>query len=187
MSHFIQVRCLSPDQEITVSDIMSRAFYRLHGAIASLQTSEVGVSFPNHTLMSVGDVLRVHGSKDALGRLLDGGWLFRMEDYTLSSGLMPVPEQVKYRCVSRGRAKSSAPRLRKRLMRRHGLSDQEAERLIPDSVEKRLKLPSISVCSKGTSTRSYPIFIKHGPLLDAPVSAAFSGYGLSSEATVPWF
>lgn len=187
LSHFIQVRCLSPDQEITVQDIMSRVFYRLHGAIASLHTSDVGVSFPNHTFMSVGDVLRVHGSKDALTRLLDGGWLFRLEDYTLSSGIMSVPEQVKYRCVSRARAKSSAPRLRRRLMRRHNLSELEAKRLIPDSIEKRLNLPSILVCSKTTSTPSYPIFIKHGPLLSSPVPGPFSSYGLSSEATVPWF
>ncbi|MGD7069553.1 type I-F CRISPR-associated endoribonuclease Cas6/Csy4 [Acetobacter sp. AAB5] len=187
LSHYIQIRCLSPDQEILASDIMSRLFYRLHGAIASLQTSEIGASFPNHTLTSVGDVLRVHGSENILTRVLDGGWLFRMEDYTLSSGIMVVPEQVKYRCVSRVRAKSSAPRLRRRLMRRHDISAEDAERRIPDSVERRLQFPSILMCSKGTSTFSYPIFIKHGSLFNMPVPGEFSGYGLSSKATIPWF
>ena len=44
LSHFIQVRCLSPDQEITVPDIMSRVFYRLHGAIASHRISNTTVA-----------------------------------------------------------------------------------------------------------------------------------------------
>ncbi|TBU71481.1 type I-F CRISPR-associated endoribonuclease Cas6/Csy4 [Phytopseudomonas daroniae] len=34
---------------------------------------------------------------------------------------------------------------------------------------------------------SFRLFIRHGPLLDAPTHGPLSSYGLSAQVSIPWF
>jgi CRISPR-associated endonuclease Csy4 len=97
-----------------------------------------------------------------------------------------VPESVQYRSVSRLQVKSNAERLRRRLMQRHSLTAEEARQRIPDTVERSLNLPFISLRSQSTG-QSFRLFIQHGPLRQTAEAGDFNAYGLSSGATIPWF
>ena len=65
-------------------------------------------------------------------------------------------------------------------------SEAEARQRIPDSAGKRCDLPYATLRSNG-SGHSFRLFIRHGPLLDNPTPGTFGAYGLSTQASVPWF
>ncbi|MCL1552323.1 type I-F CRISPR-associated endoribonuclease Cas6/Csy4, partial [Xanthomonas nasturtii] len=56
-----------------------------------------------------------------------------------------------------------------------------------DAVAEQLSLPFVVLGSCSTGQASFPLFIRHGPLLSEPKNGSFNSYGLSQEATVPWF
>jgi len=135
---------------------------------------------------TLGTRLRLHGPAAALDRLLALDWLAGMRDHLHLGALTPVPAQVRWRQVSRVQVDSNPDRLRRRLIKRHGLSEAEARQRIPDSAAKRCALPFVTLRSNGNGQR-FLLFIRHGPLLDAPLPGSFNRYGLSTTATVPWF
>jgi CRISPR-associated endoribonuclease Cas6/Csy4 subtype I-F len=100
--------------------------------------------------------------------------------------IQAVPSKVSYRVVSRVQAKSSPERIRRRQMRRHGLSETEAHERIPDSAMTWLALPFVSIRSRSTN-QTFRLFIKHSDSKDMPQSGIFNSYGLSNETTIPWF
>jgi CRISPR-associated endonuclease Csy4 len=135
----------------------------------------------------LGTTLRLHAGQDApLVSLMASDWLRGMSDHACLTPVVPVPEQVRHRVVSRVQAQSSPERLRRRLMRRHALTEAEARERIPDSVAERLRLPYVQLRSTSTG-QNFCLFVAHGPLLDEPVSGEFSAYGLSQTGSVPWF
>ncbi|MDQ1091385.1 CRISPR-associated endoribonuclease Cas6/Csy4 subtype I-F [Xanthomonas sacchari] len=72
-------------------------------------------------------------------------------------------------------------------MRRHGLSADAAAERIPDTAAERLRLPFVVLGSRSTGQAAFPLFVRHGPLLQEPVPGTFNTYGLSGGATIPWF
>lgn len=188
MHHYIDLR-LRPDAEIAAHQLMSAVFGRLHLALAQTRQQDIGVSFPEHDdrRPTLGTVLRLHGSLDALGMLQATRWMRRLDDYAAVSPMAAAPADCAYRVVSRVQAKSGVDRLRRRAMRRHGYDATEVAQRIPTAAEERLALPFVTLGSRSTGQASFPLFIRHGPVLSSPTSGTFSGYGLSGMATVPWF
>jgi CRISPR-associated endonuclease Csy4 len=88
--------------------------------------------------------------------------------------------------VRRVQAQSSADRIRRRQMKRHGWTEEEARARIADSVEQQLALPYLTLRSQSTG-QHFRLFIDHLPCQPAPVAGPFNAYGLSSTATIPWF
>jgi len=187
MNHYLEIS-LRPDPEFGPGLLMSALFSKLHRALAKGGSSDIGVSFPGVALKlpALGDCLRMHGELPALQRLMATDWLVGMKDHILVGEVRVVPPKVSYRTVARVQAKSSAERLRRRQMRRHGLNEAEARERIPDSVVTRLKLPFVSIRSQSTN-QMFRLFIEHGDLSEQPRAGDFSSYGLSSGATIPWF
>ncbi|MDP1691227.1 MAG: type I-F CRISPR-associated endoribonuclease Cas6/Csy4 [Burkholderiaceae bacterium] len=186
MDHHVNLRLL-PSPEIAQPHLMSALFGKLHRALAAHQGSDIGVSFPHVGPQQLGDLLRLHGMARALDTLLARPWLGGVNDHVEVGGLLRVPAQTGCRCVRRVQAKSSAARLRRRLMRRHGCSEAEARQRIGDEVEQRLDLPFVSMQSASTD-QTFRLFIEHGPVTDIAIAGPFSAYGLSHGATtVPWF
>ena len=66
------------------------------------------------------------------------------------------------------------------------VSLEEAARRIPDEVAQRTDLPFIQLKSSSTG-QHFRLFVEHGALQEHATPGAFSLYGLSSTATVPWF
>lgn len=187
MDHYAEIR-LRRDPEIPATQLLNALFGKLHLALADGKYDDIGVSFPDlaEAPPSLGARLRLHGSAASLGKLLAGAWLRGMRDYIELHGPQSVPQGTPHRCVSRVQSKSSVDRLRRRHMRRHGVSEQEAVERIPDQARRLLDLPYIVLDSHSTDQR-FRLFIEHRPLQQAPRAGKFNSYGLSGEATVPWF
>jgi CRISPR-associated endonuclease Csy4 len=188
MEYYLDIR-LRADPELACHQILSALFTRLHRALVKLGDGRIAISFPNHdeSKPTLGDCLRLHGAASALQALADTTWLQSLRDHLAIGEMAAVPRDTRYRHVMRVQAKSSPARLRRRAMRRHGLDADAAAQRIPDSAAEHLNLPFIMLGSISTGQPSFPLYIHHGPLLFEQKTGRFNSYGLSKEATVPWF
>jgi CRISPR-associated endonuclease Csy4 len=205
MDHYLELR-LRPDPEFPAAHLMSALFTKLHRALVALPEANIGVSFPDVDMHrpSLGERLRLHGNRAALEQLMQQSWLQGMRDHLKLGELQPIPAQAQYRQISRVQAKSNPERLRRRQMRRHGLSEEEARQAALKRVQEanaglsekearkridqgqRLTLPFIPLRSQSTG-QPFRLFIRHGPLQPKPLPGSFNRYGLSDGATIPWF
>lgn len=187
MDYYLELR-LQPNPEITTSHLLHAVYGKLHLALVAGNHSDIGISFPRCGDSSplLGDTLRLHGSQATLIRFVSAPWLSNLTDYIDISSIREIPSGVRYRAVRRIQVKSSPERLRRRYVRRHGVSSDEAVTLIPDTVAKLTDLPFIRVQSRSTRTH-FRLFLHHGEILENPVPGQFNAYGIGTGATVPWF
>ena len=185
MDYYINIR-IRPDPEFPSTVLMNALYAKFHRALVELKSDEIGVSFPDYSPKQLGKRLRLHGSFNSLSQLMDLNWLTGMRDHIELSPITLVPANTKYCCVRRVQAKSSAERLRRRLMRRKGLDEQEARLRIPDTVANYLNLPFVTLNSQSTG-QHFRLFIQHQEIQTESVLGKFSAYGLSPTATVAWF
>lgn len=188
MSHFLDIH-FRRNPELTQQHVLSGLYARLHRALVQLGSQDIGVSFPEYddAKPTLGNSLRLHGPAASLQALEATAWLRGMLDYLKISAIAPAPNGTTHRQVSRVQAKSSPARLRRRAMRRHHLSAHAAAQRIPDSAVEHLALPFVMLGSRSTGQASFPLFIRHGPLVKSPAHGTFNSYGLSQGATIPWF
>jgi CRISPR-associated endonuclease Csy4 len=187
MDHYVDVRALG-DPEISVSQVLNVTANKLHAALVALRANDIGVSFPGFRLepASLGDFLRLHGSRERLTELLSTGFLNSLRDYVQVSTVGSVPQGVLHRVVRRVQVDSNVERIRRRQMRRHGWSEEEARVRIPYSAERRLQLPYLRMKSSSTG-QPFLLFIDHQECRPTAAAGEFNTYGLSATATVPWF
>ncbi|HAD09338.1 MAG TPA: type I-F CRISPR-associated endoribonuclease Cas6/Csy4 [Porticoccaceae bacterium] len=176
------------DPDITTPTLLGNLYGRVHLALVSQGCGEVGVSFPNHeNHVGLGNVLRLHGSQSRLSTMLDAIQLGGLRVHLDIQGPLPIPAQVnQYRVVKRVQAKSNPERLRRRLVKRQGISPEEARNRIPDTAKRTLDLPYVNLVSASTG-QHFPLFVKHEDCRSLPQQGAFNTYGFSSRATIPWF
>jgi len=187
MTHYTDIHILSLP-EIAPEHILEKLFAKIHLALATLNRSDIGLSFPdvNEKRPSLGQRLRLHGSEQALRLLLDQAGIVTMRDYLQLDSIQPTPEHAAFRQLRRVQIKSSADRLRRRLAKRHNLTMEEAAARIPESAAGKLNLPFIQVQSH-SSGQTFHLFISHGVIRQTPIPGEFNAYGFSTKATVPWF
>lgn len=202
MNHYVDIR-LQPDAEFAPAMLMAALFTKLHKALVVGAHRDIGVSFPQvqeaantaevkpsrmgaHPPYRLGLVLRLHGSAAALTALMASDWLRGMRDHVLCGPVQAVPAEHGYRTVTRVQAKSNPERLRRRQIRRHGLTAEQAQERIPDSAAETLDLPFLTLRSQSTG-QTFRLFIRHGPVQVKLVLGEFGAYGLSPQMTVPWF
>ncbi|MGM0439634.1 MAG: type I-F CRISPR-associated endoribonuclease Cas6/Csy4 [Chlamydiota bacterium] len=184
MKYYIEI-CLLPDPEFPSNVLMNELFSKLHLVLAKDGNGETGVSFPQAG-KTLGDTLRLHGSQGGLEHIMNSNLLRGLTDYVEVSAIMQVPSSCKHRCVTRIHCKSSVERLYRRSVKNGRLTVEEAREKIRDSKEQRSKLPFVQMKSH-SSGQTFYLFIQQGDLLESPQKGAFSSYGLSKTATVPWF
>lgn len=184
MDSYQDIRVL-PDPEFKSTMLLSALFAKLHRALAARETGDIGVSFPEHN-KTPGEVLRLHGKRAALEALEATGWRAGLNDYCTSSGVLAVPEVKGWRSVSRVQVKSSADRLIRRSVRKGWITEEEAQQRILNQQDQSSDLPFIQMKSL-SSKQAFRLFILHGELVPSPLEGAFSCYGLSAKATIPWF
>ncbi len=189
MDHYLEIKLL-PDPEFAPTVLMNALFAKLHRGLVDLSSTRIGVSFPGMRKepksRSLGERLRIHGSLADLRGLMDLPWLTGMRDHILVQGPERIPDQVSDCRVRRVQAKSSPERLRRRLMKRRGISGEEACRAISDDRAERLDLPYITLKSRSTG-QHFRLFIEQQPVVSQETSGLFNHYGLSCTATLPWF
>lgn len=184
MDHYVETRLL-PDPEFHETLLMDALFAKVHLAIASEGHGEVGISFPQ-TQKTLGDTMRLHGSQAALHRMMNLNWLKGLTDHTNASIILPVPESCQYRVVKRVQAKSSVERLYRRSIKKGWITAEEAEEKVQNHKDQLLNAPFVQIKSHSSGQR-FRLFINHGEIMGSPQEGAFSAYGLSNNATVPWF
>ena len=177
---------LRPGPEFPESQLMNALYAKLHRALVSAQAKSIAVCFPAFAGLKLGGVLRLIGPSAALTDLMAGAWLYGMRDHLQISDVRALPVQLKHRKWQRIQCKSSPERLRRRQMKRHGLSEAQAREKIPDTAAETLKAPFLQIGSSSTGQR-FRLFLKVGPLQAQPETGSFNAYGLSQTATVPWF
>jgi CRISPR-associated endonuclease Csy4 len=187
MHHYLDIQLL-PNPEIAPHQLMSHLFNRVHAQLARGKFSQVAVSFPGYALLpsTLGNTLRLIAPPEKLASFMIEDWLGALRDHVRITPAQAVPADAPAYWLRRVQAKSSPERLRRRQMRRHGLSADEARARIPDHRSKRLPLPFVTVASGSTGQR-FHLFLQLLPAPRGAVPGNFNSYGLSTEATTPWF
>lgn len=187
MNHYFDIKII-PDSEFNEQTLLNILFLKLHLALVNLGDENVGVSFPDFCgdKNRLGGRIRIHSTEKALKQLATKTWMRGVHDYTLLSPVAPVPASAKFRTVSRVQLKSNPEKERRRLMKRKNITLEEAVKRIPDSSAKLTNLPYIEMKSFSRAQR-FKMFIKHSELSDQKMDGKFSKYGLSPNATIPWF
>jgi CRISPR-associated endonuclease Csy4 len=187
LSHYIELR-LRPDLEVAPTQLLAALYTRLHRALAAQGMTSIAVSFPDYSAerYTLGERLRLHGSEAELQAWATGEWLGSVRDHINATPLLPVPANAQHRTLRRVQVKSSPERLRRRLMKRHSLTAQQASERIPDSLARTTPLPYVQLASTSTA-QQFRLFLALGAEQEPVQTGDFNAYGLSTTATVPWF
>ncbi len=186
-SHYLDLRVL-PDPETSAPQLLGALYDRLHLTLVQRQLDSIGVSFPGYSTnpRGMGNVLRLHGSEQALQAFHQPDWLKGLRDHVHMTDIAPVPSHAVWRTLHRKQYKTSAERLRRRRMRRHGETAEQARQAIPGSVERRPDLPYLHLHSHSTG-QAYCLFIALGPPQTIAQPGTFNRHGLSTTTPVAWF
>lgn len=187
MDHYVDID-LRPDPEFPPNQLLAALYAKLHRALVAQGSTAIGVSFPGFDLKAphLGTRMRLHGGLGVLSTLLIGNWLTGMRDHIAVTSPTLVPDNAKHLSVTRVQVKSSPERLRRRLMRRQNINEQQALQRIPDESARLARQPFILLRSISTG-QTFRLFIEHGPIQSTAVAGDFNAYGLSHGATIPWF
>lgn len=185
MDAYLELQLL-PDPEFPPAMLMNALFAKMHRALVSHGEGRIGISFPDVGGGQLGQRLRLHGQAGDLEKLMASNWLQGMRDHLAAFAIRPVPDGAKHRIVRRVQAQSNPERLRRRLIRRKGIGAEEAREAIPDSATERLNLPWLEISSQSTR-QIFRLFIEHLPPQAESSPGRFTSYGLSNEASIPWF
>lgn len=183
MNYYIDIS-LKPDAEMRENVLMNTVYSKLHKALFTLKSTSIGISFPKYKVL-FGKVLRIHGDQSYLNDLQELDWLGGIKSYCDISDILQIPETAQYRTVSRKQANMTEAKLR-RLIARKSITKDEVKtykaKMFSQSLDNAY-LELIS-CSNGEKHRRY---IQFGGLNDTPIEGSFDSFGLSKQATVPWF
>lgn len=184
MDHYIDIQVLAT-LEFSDSILLNNVFDQLHKALVQSNSNEIGISFPLFQ-KTLGSLLRLHGHKAALGQLMSLTWTRGLVDYVSISDILQVPENARHRSVKRIQAKNSSERLIRRSVKKGWLTEEEARHKFMDRTDNSLSQPYLRAKS-GSTGQMFRLFIEHGPIVTTPKLGTFNSYGLSSDATIPWF
>lgn len=163
-AHYLDLRVL-PDPELATPTLLSVLYGRLHAELARARSQTLAVVFPGYDgqARTLGDRLRIIGTLEDLETLMAQPWLGGLRDQLHIGEPTPVPATAVSRSLRRVQAKSSPGRLRRRQMRRHGLSAAEAALRVPDGIGERLDLPWLAMQSKSTG-QAFRLYLRLGPM-----------------------
>lgn len=183
MDHYIDIT-LKPDAEMRENLLLNMAYTKLHKALSDLASTSIGVSFPAFQI-KLGNRIRLHGSEAVLAQFQSFNWLGGLASYCRVSGVLPVPNQVQYRVISRIQSTMTQAKLN-RLIKRGSIEPEKVRDYKAKMFRRGLDNPYLELesTSNGHKHRRYIAFSE---LLDEPMSGTFDHFGLSKQATIPWF
>ena len=183
MKYFIKIQ-IKPDAEMRENLLLNKVYTKLHKALHTLQSTDIGISFPNYKV-KLGDVIRLHGSDSSLSKLQATNWLGGLSGYCDVSEVLSIPSDVKHRAISRVQSNMTASKLR-RLIKRGTINAEQANQYKAKMFSQGLDNPYLELesSSNGNKHRRY---LEFGELLDSAKAGEFDSFGLSKQATVPWF
>lgn len=185
MDHYLDIK-LMEDPEFSAPILMNALFSKLHRALVEVSQGNIAISFPALSSKCLGQHLRIHASRAALELLEQLHWRKGLSDYAQVSDILVVPNTSQHCLVSRVHAQSNLDSLRRRAMKRRSISYEESCLQIPEDLSKQLDFPFVQIKSQSTN-QLFRLFIKQSLSPPRKADNAFSKYGLSNTATVPWF
>lgn len=193
MTHYLDIT-LAPDAEICANHLLSAIHSRLHIALVESASDDIGISFPGYSydpgrsrknLNTLGTVIRLHGSAERLEQLMAQQWIGHLREQVGLYPIRQVPAGAALIQIRRVQTRSSPARIRRRQMKRQGLTAEQALAIYPDENQKTTDLPFLRLRSHSTG-KPFPLFISQSPANMATIGK-FNAYGLSATATVPSF
>ncbi|PCI58977.1 MAG: type I-F CRISPR-associated endoribonuclease Cas6/Csy4 [Gammaproteobacteria bacterium] len=183
MNHYLEIKII-PDAEMRESVLLNKVYIKLHKALFDLKNNRIGVSFPEYRI-KLGKLIRIHGDQAILNDLQGLNWLGGLGGYCKVSDITKVPEKCKYRIISRKQANMTEAKLR-RLIKRGSIKPDEVNAYKAKMFSQGLDHAFLELDS-GSNGHYHRRFIQFGDLIEQPIKGEFDFFGLSKQATVPWF
>jgi len=183
MDYYLDIKIV-PDEEVPIYFIRNKVYSKFHKALFSLNSTDIGVSFPNYK-DKLGNVIRLHGSENSLLKLQETNWLGGLSGYCDTSPIQGIPNKVVYRTISRKQSNMTEAKLR-RLIIRGSITQDEAKGYKTKMFQTGLNIPYLELdsSSNGHKHRRYIAF---GEPVKVLIEGEFDFFGLSKTATIPWF
>jgi len=199
MKYYLDITLL-PDADANLGFLWQKIYGQVHLALVEMKTtsgnSDIAVSFPEYgdKKFSLGNKLRLFASTHTQLQQLDiGKWLTRLNDYSRYTSTKEVPQSAdRYANFKRKQFKSNITREAERRAKYKNESLDEALEHFKN-YEKKCLLPFVNVVSLSTvkdnafsENKRFKLFVER-KFAERRVKGEFSCYGLSKNATVPWF
>jgi len=183
MDYYIDIK-IKPDAEMRENLLLNKVYSKLHKALFTLNSSKIGVSFPRYHVM-LGDVIRIHGTKEKIIELQAINWLGALSAYCELSDILAIPNQVSYRTISRKQSNMTEAKLR-RLIKRGSVSEDNTKKYKAKMYSLGLDNPYLELESNSNGHK-HRRYLQFGEIINTPVVDVFDTFGLSKTATIPWF
>lgn len=183
MDYFINIK-LKPDAEMRENVLLNKVYIKLHKALFDINSTSIGVSFPAYKV-TLGAVIRLHGSVGDLEKLQSMNWLGGLSGYCGVSESQKVPDEVLHRVVSRKQSNMTQAKLN-RLIKRGSITPEETKNYRAKMFATGLDEPYLELESTSNGNR-HRRYIQFSELKAEPSSGDFDSFGLSKTATIPWF
>nr|WP_024592164.1 type I-F CRISPR-associated endoribonuclease Cas6/Csy4 [Pseudoalteromonas sp. TB13] len=161
MNYYIDIT-LQPDAEMRENVLLNKVYTKLHKALFDEQSTNIGISFPTYKIL-LGRAIRIHGDMNALTKLQTVNWLGGLSGYCKVSDILPIPEQVQYRVISRKQSTMTNAKLN-RLIKRNTISAEEIKAYKAKMFTKGLDNPYFELES-GSTGHLHRRYIQFGNLL----------------------
>ena len=183
MEYYLDVEYRKNDQ-LRDNVWLNRVYTKLHHRLCDLEAVDIGVSFPRYVL-KLGNLMRLHSSEKRLEQFLMVKWLDGLAEFTRCSDTLCVPNDTKYRNLSRVQTNLTPAKLR-RLIKRGSIPGSDLKAYKAKMFSEGLSNPYVELESKSTG-QLYRRYIDLGDITDQPTKGEFDYFGLSKAGTVPWF
>ena len=183
MDHYIDVK-IKPDAEMRGNVLLNKVYSKFHNALFSLKSTDIGVSFPKYRIM-LGDVMRIHASQSKLIELQSNDWLGELIGYCDLTNILPVPDILGYRSISRKQSTMSQSKLN-RLLKRGSISQDDIKNYKAKMFQQGLNNPYLELESSSNGHR-HRRYLAFSETQGEHINGEFDHFGLSKTATVPWF
>jgi CRISPR-associated endonuclease Csy4 len=183
MDHYIEVK-LKSDAEMRENVLLNMVYTKLHKALFDLSSSSIGVSFPDYQL-KLGNRIRLHGERFALEKLHTLNWVGALGGYCDIADVRRTPDQVQHRIVSRKQSNMTQAKLN-RLLKRGTITQEQIGEYKAKLFARGLDNPYVELESNSNGHK-HRRYIKFGELQADPLVGKFDYFGLSKDATIPWF
>ncbi|MGI2027472.1 type I-F CRISPR-associated endoribonuclease Cas6/Csy4 [Endozoicomonas acroporae] len=184
MDHFVDIR-IKPDAEMRENLLLNKVYTKLHKVLFDLQAHDIGVSFPEFRV-KLGRVIRLHATSPRLQELQKLDWLGGLAGYCQISNMKTVPDHAEHRTVSRLRSNMSPAKMRRLIARGALKTDEDIKSYRAKMYSSGLDSPYLELVSTSNG-QSHRRYIQFGALQKEPVIGKFDYFGLSKQATIPWF
>ena len=183
MDCYIDIKIV-PNKEIRENILLNQLYTAFHKRLYDLKSKDIAVSFPEYRL-KLGRLFRIHGSKESLEKLNKKDWLGKYKAFCKVSNIATVPENVRYRTVSRVQQNMTEAKLR-RLVKRGTIPEEDIKKYRIKMFQGGLDNPYVELMSMSNG-QLHRRFIEFGELQDKETKGEFDTFGLSNISAIPWF